>query len=453
MEGEKTKDVVDNVKKARAVPTVSAVLPDGSLVETLYRPEESRTVFCVSDGEKLRLETEILDRGRRLVPYSAKNNLLQHDVVLLPSEAQEYESEDALLNDIRAFIHRYVDLSPRFERIATYYVLLSWVYDAFNELPYLRVRGDTGSGKTRFLLTVGSLCYKPIFASGASTVSPLFRILDAVRGTLVIDEGDFRVSDEKAEIIKILNNGNARGFPVLRSDVSSKGEINPRAYAVFGPKLVGTRGYFQDRALESRCLTEEMGQGGLRRDVPISLPPAHGEEARELRNQLLLFRFRNLQKCGTQEPVVDHSIEPRLNQIFAPLLSIIQDADARTELQKLARQYNREMIAERGMEVEAQVLEVIRDILAVSPNGQVKIQDLTSWFLDRFGEDYDRKITTRWIGSVVRKKLRLKTRKSHGVFVIPLEERPKVERLYERYGIEPSEPEHSDKEQGLDPAA
>jgi len=31
-------------------------------------------------------------------------------------------------------------------------------------------------------------------------------------------------------------------------------EFSPRAYTVFGPKLVATRGYFQDRALESRCL-------------------------------------------------------------------------------------------------------------------------------------------------------------------------------------------------------
>jgi len=103
------------------------------------------------------------------------------------------------------------------------YVLFSWVYDAFNELPYLRLRGDAGSGKTRFLLIVGSLCYKPIFASGASTVSPLFRILDSMRGTLIVDEGDFRFSDEKAELVKILNNGNGRGFPVLRSEsVSGK---------------------------------------------------------------------------------------------------------------------------------------------------------------------------------------------------------------------------------------
>lgn len=67
--------------------------------------------------------------------------------------------------------------------------------------------GDAGSGKTRFLLTGGSICYKSIFASGASTTSPLFSILDIFNGTLLIDEGDFPKSDEKADIVKILNNG------------------------------------------------------------------------------------------------------------------------------------------------------------------------------------------------------------------------------------------------------
>ena len=137
-------------------------------------------------------------------------------------------------------------LTPRFEAISAYYVLFSWLYDRFNELPYLRVRGDYGSGKSRFLLTVGSLVYKPMFVSGASTVSPIFRTIDAFRGTLVIDESDFKESDERNEIIKIFNQGNARGFPVLRSEqVGNRKEFDVRAYTVFGPKLIATQARLQ----------------------------------------------------------------------------------------------------------------------------------------------------------------------------------------------------------------
>src|SRR5437867_1428207 len=287
---EDVKAATEKAKHDRARPAVSAVLADGAIVETDYRPDVRETAFCVfRDGES-RFETGLVIEGERVVPYSPRNNLLAHEVVVLPSGPEEYGTEEGLVAEVQGFIHRYVDVSPLFEKIASYYVLLSWVYDAFAELPYLRLRGDPGSGTTRFLLTAGALCYKPIFASGASTVSPLFRILDAFRGTLIIDEGDFRLSDERAEIVKILNNGNAPGFPVLRSEATPQREFNPRAYAVFGPKIVATRGYFEDRALESRCLTEEMGLGGMRDDIPISLPPTYKEETLRLRNKLLLFR-------------------------------------------------------------------------------------------------------------------------------------------------------------------
>src|SRR5436305_1011834 len=279
-------------RDVRRIPTVSAVLPDGALLEMVYDPERRETAFVVARNDAWTREPFVtLEPGRRLVPYGPQNNLLRNGVVLLPAEPEEYGSERELVRAVQAFLHRYVDVSPLFETIASYYVLLTWVYDSFNELPYLRLRGDPGTGKTRFLLTVGGLCYKPIFASGASTVSPLFRLLDAVRGTLIIDEGDFRLSDERAEMVKILNNGNARGFPVLRSEVTPQREFNPRAYAVFGPKLVATRGFFEDRALESRFLTEEMGQHRLREDIPINLSSAYQEEALQLRNKLLLFRF------------------------------------------------------------------------------------------------------------------------------------------------------------------
>jgi hypothetical protein len=375
---EHLKDVVAEVKSQNAQPTVSAVLKDGSVVELLYQPEERRTLFCVARDGQLRFEDAVLEGENRLVPFSPGNNLIAHEVVLLPSKPEEYDTEQELVAGIQTFIHRYVDVTPLFEQIASYYVLFTWVYDDFNELPYLRVRGDYGSGKTRFLLTIGSLCYKPIFASGASTVSPLSRILDLFRGTLIIDECDFRLSDERAELVKILNNGNARGFPVLRSEVVGKREFDPRAFSVFGPKLVATGGFFDDRALESRFLTEEMGQSRLREEIPINLPSTYKTEALHLRNRLLLFRFRTLGKRQAIGSLVDRTIEPRLNQIFVPLLSIIDDARARSDLRELARRYNREAIADRGMEMDAQVLETIRDLHMASADGRVTVKDITS---------------------------------------------------------------------------
>src|SRR5438477_2932146 len=403
------KQAVEKVKKQAATPVTSAVLPDGSLAEMVYRPEENRTLFCVFKEGGFRYETNLLVNGQRLVPYSPRNNLLVNEVVLFPSEPVECDSEQELVEDIKAFIHRYVDISPLFEQIASYYVLFTWVYDAFNELPYLRLRGDAGSGKTRFPLTVGSLCYKPIFASGASTVSPLFRILDSMRGTLIVDEGDFRFSDEKAELVKILSNGNGRGFPVLRSESVSGREVSPRAYTVFGPKLIATRGYFQDRALESRCLTEETGGRKLRDDIPINLTGEYKREALAMRNKLLTFRFRNLAKRTIDPSLVDRSIEPRLAQVFVPLLSVIEDAGSREALRQGAREYHKELVADRGMDVEAQVLEIIQELQSINDGTGISIKEIASRFIEQHGEDFERKVTPHWIGQIVRRKLQLRT--------------------------------------------
>lgn len=208
------------------------MLEDGTLIELVYRPEHRSTHLILFSAGRWTLQDQVeVSAQRRLVPFSPNNNLIKNEVVLLPSEPRIYGSEHQLTLEIAQFIHKYCDLTPTFEQVACYYVLLTWLYDAFNDLPYLRLRGDFGTGKTRALLTIGSLCYKPFFASGASTVSPIFHTLDAVRGTLIFDEADFRFSDERAEIVKILNNGNTRGLPVLRTMMNQQREFNPRAFA------------------------------------------------------------------------------------------------------------------------------------------------------------------------------------------------------------------------------
>ena len=420
-----------NERKARTI--VSAVLEDGSIIETLA----SRTDRVVS---LIRMHGETSETGQTfdipgfgtVRPYSPDNSLLAHGVVQFPSAREEYSSEIGLASSVRHFIHQYADLSEAFEEAATYYVLLTWVYDAFNELPYLRLKGDFGSGKTRCLQTIGSLCYKPMFASGASTVSPLFRIIDAFRGTLVIDESDFRFSDERAEIVKILNNGNAKGFPVLRSEVTPGKDFNPKAFDVFGPKIIATRRSFDDRALESRCITEEMTGLPPRPDIPLSLPDTFHTEAEHLRNQLLSYRVRWRTTVDTSLPPRDPQLEARVAQVFAPLLAVAVDPDARARLYQLARKASGALQADRGTTTEAQLLDIIAELRRDS--APLGIKEIADRFSARFGADAHRSVTPRWIGFQLRSRLSLLTVKSHGTFVIPDSEEEKLQRLFLRYG-------------------
>src|SRR5215510_4905941 len=105
--------ISDSVKQQRPVPTVSAVFDDGSILEMVYRPQEKRTAFVLWKDGDWKFESDFnINPFRRLIPYSPNNNLIKNEVVLLPSEPEEYGSEEALPDEIQSFIHRYVDLSP-----------------------------------------------------------------------------------------------------------------------------------------------------------------------------------------------------------------------------------------------------------------------------------------------------------------------------------------------------
>ena len=407
---------------SKNIPIVSHVQEDGTIIETVY--DGQQTSFAISKNNQWTIEKKF----DRYVPYKPTNNLIRHKVILFPSVPEEYTNEAELLDEIRWYIHRYVDVSLEYERIAAAYVLLTWLYDRFNELPYLRVKGDYGTGKTRFLLIVGSICYKPIFASGASTISPLFHLLNTFRGTLIIDEADFRFSDEKAEIVKILNNGNVSGMPVLRTRQTKDGEYDPRAFQVFGPKIVATRKTYADRALESRFITEEMGTKRFRKDIPISLPAIQQQEAQILRNKLLMYRFRTFHKKQIKPHFFRHPVEPRIKQIFAPLISVTEDLDLQEQLDELATNLSKQIKTDRGNQIEAKLLQCIQA-------SDRSIKSVTGIFSKRFGNEYPT-ITNRWIGELIRKRLGLRTQKTSGVYVIPNEEEPKLQALYERYGIE-----------------
>ena len=418
---------------------VSAVLPDGTLVESIQESADAQTALVIAKGGEIKIVSDWTDSGIRYVPISAGHNLLKHRAIKLPGAPQEYGTVEVLFSEIERYAIRYLSLSPAFLKIVTTYVLLSWVYDAFNELPYLRFRGDYGSGKTRALIVFGSITYKGFFASGASTVSPIFHTLDAFKGTLIFDEADFRFTDEKAELVKILNNGNVRGFSVLRTQVTAAKEFEPRAFAVYGPKIVGMRGSYEDRALESRFLTEEMSGRSLRADIPISLPEAQEAEAHTLRSKLLMYRLRERASARIDAALADPGLEPRMNQILLPLLSVAPNEEVRDAIRSYATQVQEGIVSDRAGSTEGQLLAVIAGLAIADEKCVLPLQEIVTAFALRFGDEYDRPITNRFLGGVLRNRLGLPLYKTKGVIAASLKDRARLTALFTRYGVGESE--------------
>jgi len=421
-------------KPDTGIPTVACVAKD-TIIELIYDPDQRKTGLAVSrHGGLWNIEQEVrIHTGETLIPYSPKNNLIANDCVLLPSKPEHHGEKAELLADITAFLHRYVDLSPLFEKIAAHYILLTWVHDAFNELPYLRLRGEYGTGKTRGLLAIGSLCYRPFFASGASTVSPIFHTLDRFGGTLILDEADFRFSDATSEIVKILNNGNVKGMPVLRTMQNRDKEFNPRAFRVFGPKIIAMRGSYDDPALESRFLTEDMGLHPMREDIPIAQPASLRDEALALRNRLLHYRFCHLFETKPDPNALLAGVEPRVNQIVLPLLSLVDDTSLRAEIAERLMDEQDEHQRQRRETVEARIVAILREALSAADGTPLSVGVIAERFNAAHGSEYGQPVSHKWMGHIVRKNLRLSTHKSNGVYVVPMSEKPKIDALSARY--------------------
>lgn len=415
--------------------TTGELLEEGKILELIYDPDTQRTKLVVGNHRSQEVIDQYKINGKCYVPFKESNSLIKNGVVLFPSKATEYSSQEQLTKELRSFIRKYVDLEPIFEQVCVHYVFLSWVYDGFSQLPYLRKCGDFGTGKTRFLTVIGSLCYKPIFASGSSSTAAIFHTLDQFRGTLIFDEADFRFSDEKTELTKVLNNGFTKGYPVLRCSFSKEKEFDPIGYQVFGCKILASRKHFDDPALESRFISEESQFRRIREDTPTELPATFESEALKFRNKLLQFRF-NMRAAFAEykADVKIDGVEPRISQIFSPLLQVSVDDEFKSAVITLAKRCSEQVLDERANSIECHTLFAIKSLSQESK--KVSIGDISQYLYLEYSDFHNRKITARWIGYVISKSLSLKTYKHSGRFYIDGNQNEKLQLLYLRYGLD-----------------
>ena len=228
--------------------------------------------------------------------------------------------------------------------------------------------------------------------------------------------------------MKILNNGNANGFPVLRTRVTERREFDPQAFVVFGPKIVGMRHAYEDRAHESRFLSIDM-LPGQRGDIPLNLPRSQEVEALELRNKLLGYRFRNRLRVSLDTSLADPLLEARTNQILLPLLSVAPDEDVRRSIRTIATAREVATRLDRGFSTEGRLMA----ILASQTADRLPLRDLAAAFSEAHGADYDRPITSRYIGLTLR-RLGFRVYKSDGVYVLAPGQRALIATLATRYG-------------------
>lgn len=440
------------------------------LVEILYDRETNKTRLAVRfpDGRVEECDSVMIEGLKyKAIP---PNSIIEKNAVRFPSRLGPVMSEPDLIAACRYHIAKYYDFGADsfFEMISSLYPLFSHLYDGFRELSYLRALGDYGTGKTRFLKTVGLLCYRPIYVTGGSSVPSLFRLIDMYRGTLVLNEGDFGGSDDASDIAKILNGGTERGEAITKVKGTS-GNFDIEAFEVYGPKVIATRKEFDDRAIASRCLTMEMAPMNPHPRIPINIPKEFEDEASEIRNMLITYRMHNAQPdFDVDQSLVDRSIEPRLSQVTLSMVSMMKDEGAREQIRNFLREYNLEMKSERYGTQTARILEGILRAWAWGPVSDHPSDEMRTYLKDvakatndvtdeqnrKMGDDHDdddvgdspkkaKKMTSRKVSSIMKKYLQLKTVRAtdggnpeyKGTMYVDWDSE-RIKALCERWGVE-----------------
>lgn len=402
------------------------------VIEEIYKPEDSEFLFAVYDGEEVKFREKVEIGKETYVPL--KSALIKKGVALLPSNVEEYHSTAALTKEIRSFIHKYYEYPKVFENLDPYYILLTWNYDKFSVTPYRRVIGDYGTGKSRFLKVVGSICYRPTLITSASSVASIYRMIDMLHGTIIIDEADFNFSNFYATIIKILNCGYHRGTPIVKCELET---FTPQAFDVYCPKVIASRERYEDPALESRCITHETDIC-TREDIPKILPPEFQKEAESLRNKLLLHRLRNYRTLPKLDTELEKlSAEPRLKEIMMPLMAIVESTAVKNSLRQLVINYQMDVIRERGLGLAKLILESI--IILHREEEPSPIGNIAAHTRERLGIEDEYDLTPRKVGAIIKKELRLKTKRAmvgNNVPIVVIWEPQKIHSLCIKYAVD-----------------
>lgn len=392
------KEKKEKVEKEIVIPTTS-IVHDGILYETIYSNGQYYFAYLANDprihDEKyvdyMREQNHNIDPYEFRTTYRVWNYLpqsgeeVQKNVVLLPSIPLAFKNIEEVINEIHMFIKEFCDIPDEFIQISTYYILLTYFYDRLDQIPYLSFLGDTGTGKSRCKHVIGSLCYLPIFVNAGASPAAIYRLIDKWHGTLVMDEADFKVSDETNEMVKLLNCGFERYSPRVVCDSNDANKLvfnNP-----FCPKIIARRFNFQDKAMESRCITQITYQTA-RKDLLVVLPPDFWERAKNIRGKLLMMRLRywHLFNNPKLNVLADLDIEPRLQQAYTGLALVLTAFPSELiRFKKFLVEKNQELIQERLDTLEGSLVwaysELVR--LGIKP---ITARVLSEKATEQFGE-------------------------------------------------------------------
>jgi len=262
----------------------------GHLVEVYYDRETEKlrlawahitslknNVREIGWGKTLTLEDKIL-----LPPeYDAtiQDGIQFHSSALkVPAKVGEKVSTAEIIKRFSNFYQKYFYSEDKSKfKFCAVWSANSHLYDCFDIINILRAMGPPGSGKSDLMYLVGLTSYR--FAVTAATSSPMSHVglAKLYHATDMIDEYDSAMKRDDGTLASYLKarpmRRIAHSFKMMEVMSGSTRTFIPGNTPIYGPTMVTGYKKFEDKGLESRCLTFDLTKTDMiLLDVSIHAP-------------------------------------------------------------------------------------------------------------------------------------------------------------------------------------
>ena len=158
----------------------------------------------------------------------------------------------ALLDAIAELIRRYVDMPETSADAAALWVVHTWMHDRLKISTFLNITSATKRcGKSLLMEVLVALVCKPLAASGRITPAALFRTIELYAPTLLLDEADTFLGDDK-ELRGLVNGSQRRDLAYVMRTVGD--DYEPRLFGIWCAKVISGIGSLHDTVLDRSLL-------------------------------------------------------------------------------------------------------------------------------------------------------------------------------------------------------
>jgi len=242
----------------------------------------------------------------------------QRDAELVNPEPWPEPVDGAKLADeIVTVLRRHVVMGQQKANAIALWIFLTYLEAAVDCLPILVIRSpEKRCGKSTLLDVLGRLVNKQLQSSNCS-VAAIYRIIEKLHPTLLIDEVDTWLKDNE-EARGVINSGHTRGSAfVLRCNKDS-GE--PERFSTWAPKVLAGIGRLSD-TLVDRSITITLERRKPTDEI-TKLRDANSDQFNRIRQQLIRWATDHLEEIKEARPTIPVTLNDREGDNWFPLLAI-----------------------------------------------------------------------------------------------------------------------------------